>query len=76
MEKKEMKEGVFNECLLMNFLPTGCPHGQGEGGQPNADNCRQGDGGLKITKTVRTSFMDGPYVSYFRFWSSYYQLLV
>ena len=33
----------------------------GEGGQPNADSCRQGQGrGSKITKNVRTSFMDGP----------------
>ena len=33
MEKKEMKGGVFNECLLMNIFLTGCPHGQGEGGR-------------------------------------------
>ena len=32
-----------------------------EGGQPNADSCRQGEGASKITKNVRTSFMDGPY---------------
>ena len=30
MEKKETKGGVFNEYLLMNIFPTGCPHGQGE----------------------------------------------
>ena len=48
MEKKEMKGGVFNECLLMNIFPTGCLLGQG------------GDGGSKITKNVWTSFMDGP----------------
>ena len=28
MEKKDMKGGVFNECLLMNIFPIGCPHGQ------------------------------------------------
>ena len=28
MEKKEMKAGVFNECLLMNIFPTRSPHGQ------------------------------------------------
>ena len=37
--------------LLMNIFPTGCPHGQaGEGGQPNADSCREGwcgRGGVK-----------------------------
>ena len=62
MEKKEMKGSVFNECLLMNILPSGCPHGQEwEGGQPNADSCKQGEGGgSKIIKNVRTSFMDGP----------------
>ena len=63
MEKKEIKGGVFSECLLMNIFPAGCPHGQGgEGGQPNADSCRQGEEGegSKITKNVRTSFMDGP----------------
>ena len=61
MEKKEMKGGVFSECLLMNIFPTGCPHGQGEGGQPNADSYKQGErGASKITKNVRTSFMDGP----------------
>ena len=66
MEKKEMKGGVFNEYLLMNIFPTGSPHDRGgEGGQPNADSCRQGEGvggGVKITKNVRTSFMDGPKV--------------
>ena len=40
MEKKEIKGGVFNECLLMNIFPTGCPHGQGEGGGGSA-KCRQ-----------------------------------
>ena len=45
MEKKEMKVGVFNECLLMNIFLTGCPQGQGGGGQTNADSCRQGEGG-------------------------------
>ena len=61
MEKKEMKGSVFNECLLMNIFPTGCPHEQrGEGGQPNADSCRQGEEGSKITKNVRASFMDSP----------------
>ena len=68
MEKKEMKGGVFNEYLLMNIFPTGCPHGQGGGGGGSA-KCRQlqtggggGGGGFKITKNVRTSFMDGPKV--------------
>ena len=63
MEKKEVKGGVFNECLLMNIFPTGCPHEQGGegGGQPNADSCRQEEGrGSKTTKNKRTSFMDGP----------------
>ena len=45
MEKKEMKGSVFNECLLMNIFPTGWPHGQGEGGQPNVNSFRQGGGG-------------------------------
>ena len=53
----------MEECLLMNIFPNGCPHeqgGRGEGGQPNADSCRQGEGGgSKLTKNVRTSFMDG-----------------
>ena len=31
-----------------------------KGGKPNADSCRQGEGGSKITKNVQTSFMDGP----------------
>ena len=45
MEKKEMKGGVFSECLLMNIFPTGCPHGQGEGVsqmQTAADRGREG----------------------------------
>ena len=65
MEKKEMKGGVFNECLLTFFrqgVRTDRRGGAGEGeeGQPNADSCRQGEGVTKITKNVRTSFMDGP----------------
>ena len=61
MEKKKVKGGVFDECLLMNIFPTRCPHEQGGGGQPNADSCRQEEGrGSKITKNKRTSFMDGP----------------
>ena len=51
MEKKEMKGGVFNECLLMNIFPTGCPHGQGGRGSAK---CRQlqtgGRGGQKSLK--------------------------
>ena len=50
MEKKEMKVGVFNECLLMNIFLTGCPQGQGGGGQTNADSCRQGEGGGRGVK--------------------------
>ena len=61
MEKKEMKGGVFNECLLINIFPTECPHEQGGGW---STKCRQlqtgGEGGSKITNNVRTSFMDGP----------------
>ena len=59
MEKKKMKGGVFNECLLI-FFPPCVRTDRGEGGQPNADICRQGEGVSKITKNVRTSFMDGP----------------
>ena len=37
-----------------------CPRGQG-GGQPKVDRSGQGGGGgVKITKNVRTSFMDDP----------------
>ena len=66
MEKKEMKEGIFNECLLMNIFPTGCPHGQGgRGVQPNVGSCRQGEeDGSKITNIVQTSFTDGPIFGY------------
>ena len=61
MEKKEMKGGVFNECLLILFRPeVRTDWGGGRGGQPNADSCSQGEGGSKITKNVRTSFADGP----------------
>ena len=50
-----MKGGVFNECLLMNIFPTGCPHGQGRRGSAK---CRQlqtgeGDGGQKSLKMYR-----------------------
>ena len=48
MEKKEIKEGVFSECLLMNIFPTGCPHGQVGGG--GSAKCRQGEGGQKLLK--------------------------
>ena len=59
MEKKEMMGCVFNECLLKNIFPTGCPHGQGGGDQPNADSCRQEkEEGSKITKNVWIFFMD------------------
>ena len=54
-----MKGGVFSECLQMNIFLTGCLHGQGGGGQPNADQLGQGEGVSKITKNVQTSFMDG-----------------
>ena len=65
MEKKEMKGGVFSECLLMNIFPTGCPLGQGGWGvsqiQTAADRERgAGEGRSKISKNVLTSFMDGP----------------
>ena len=61
MEKKEMKGGVFNECLLMNIFPTGCLHGQvGGGGSAKCRQLQTGGGESKITKNVRTSFMDGP----------------
>ena len=55
MEKKEMKGGVLIECLLMNIFPTGCLHrqGWGEGGQPNGDSCRGGEGGQKSLKMCR-----------------------
>ena len=63
MEEKEMKGGVFNECLLVNIFPTGCRHGHGGRGvsqmQTAAERGR-GGWGSKITKNVRTSFMDGP----------------
>ena len=66
MEKKKMKGGVFNECLLMNIFPTGCPHRQrGERRvsqmQPAAE---RGRGRSKISKNVLTSFMDGPLALY------------
>jgi len=32
----------------------------GRGGQPDADKNGQGEGGLKITKFLVTSFMDDP----------------
>ena len=35
------------------------------GGQPDADNSGQGEGGLKITSFLRTSFMDGPLANIF-----------
>ena len=44
MEKKEMKGGVFNECLLMNIFPTGCLHGQGGEG---FSQMQTGGGGVK-----------------------------
>ena len=51
MEKKEMKGGVFNECLLMNIFSTTCPYGQGGGG---SGKCKQqqtrGGGGQKSLK--------------------------
>ena len=52
MEKKEMKGGVFNECLLINIFPTECPYGQGERGvsqmQTAADRGRWGQKSLKM----------------------------
>ena len=35
---------VYNRNL--ETIHKGCPHQGGEGGQPNADNCRQGGAGL------------------------------
>ena len=61
MKKKEMKGGVFNECLPMNIFLTGCLHGQGGEGSAK---CRQlqkgGGGGFKITENMQISFMNGP----------------
>ena len=50
----------MEECLLMNIFPTGCPHGQGGGGSAKCRQLQTGERGSKITKNVRTSFMDGP----------------
>ena len=47
MEKKEMKGGVFNECLLMNIFPTRCPHGQGGRGSAKCRQLETGGGGVK-----------------------------
>ena len=33
---------------------------RGERGQPNADSCRKGEGGVKITENMQISFMNGP----------------
>ena len=53
----------MEECLLMNIFPTGCPHGQGVGGgQPNADSCRQGEGGLKSLKMCGHPLWMAPYL--------------
>ena len=63
MEEKEMKGGVFIECLLVNIFPTGCRHrhgGRGVSQMQTAAERGRGRGGSKITKNVRTSFMDGP----------------
>ena len=65
MENKEMKGGVFKECLLMNIFLPGCPHGQGGGGsaksrQLQAGGEGRGGRGSKIHKNVQTFFMDGP----------------
>ena len=63
MEKKEMKGGVFSECLLIFFGPGVRTDRGGRGG--GSAKCRQlqteeGGEGSKITKNVRTFFMDGP----------------
>ena len=60
MEKKEMNGVVFNECLLMNIFPTECPHGHGVGVSQMETAAGRRKGESKITKNVRTSFMDGP----------------
>ena len=39
----QMKGGVFNECLLMNIFPTGCPHGQGGRGVSQMQTAADGD---------------------------------
>ena len=73
MEKKEMKGGVFDECLLMNIFPTGCPHGQREGGE--SAKCRQlqiggggagggGGGCQKSLKMCGHPLWMAPYVVY------------
>ena len=60
--EKEMKEGVFSECLLMNIFLAGCPHGQGgEGGQLNADRGR-GEGVQKSLKMCGHPLWMAPYV--------------
>ena len=40
--------------------------GGGEGAQPNAESCRKGKEGSKITKNVQTSFMDGPLHTFYK----------
>ena len=50
-----------SQVAMFQIMPALCPHGQGEGGgQPNVDRPGQGEGVPKITKFVRTSFMDDP----------------
>ena len=44
MEKKEIKEVVFNECLLMNIFLTGCLHGQKVGGSTKYRQLQTGGG--------------------------------
>ena len=64
MEKKEMKGGVFNECLLMNNFErvsarTVGKAGGGRGVSQMLTAAKRARG-VKITKNVPTSLMDGP----------------
>ena len=53
-----------SQVAMFQIMPALCLHGQGEAeggggaGQPNVDRPRQGGGVPKISKFVRTSFMD------------------
>ena len=70
MENKEMKGGVFKECLLMNIFLPGCPHGQGGGGsaksrQLQAGGEGRGEGGQKSIKMYRHSLWMAPKITMF-----------
>ena len=65
MEKREMKGGVFNECLLMNIFRPGVrtnkgKGAEGEGGQPNAD---RGSGGQESLEMCGHPLWMAPYHS-------------